>query len=163
MDESNNSQEQQPTLLVPMGIQQLLRIAIAGAIVGLVTWGLAIILDTYVFKGLICQGSASMRCETSLDYASISAAIVGAAIGALALVKLQVFRSLLVVIAATISLWGLATLSEGYSWQMAGLLSTVFFLVAYSTFAWFARIRSFLLAMIVMLVLVIATRFVLSL
>lgn len=156
-------QESKQATIVPMGYQQLLRVVLVGALVGLVTWGLAHILDTYVFKGIICQGSATMKCESSFNYASSSAMIVAAALGALALAKLQVFRSLLAVIATTVGLWGLVVMVEELSWQVAVLLSVLLFAVAYSVFTWVARIRSFLMTLISMGVLVVATRFILNL
>lgn len=154
--------EEQQTALVPMSIQQLLRIALVGALVGALTWGAALLLDAYVFKGMLCQGSAQAKCATSLSYSSATASILIAGLGLLGLIKLQVFRALLVVIMATISLWGLQVTLGAWSWQGAVLASVLLSAISYSLFAWVVRIRAFLMAVIVAVVLVVVIRLVLN-
>jgi hypothetical protein len=149
--------------LIAMTLGQLSRVVIVGLVVGLLTWALTLLLDKYLFKGMICQGSVSMRCDASLMYASASAVILGGIIGSLVLAKLQVYRSLLVTIATTITLWGLPTLISDWSWQTALLATIGLFAVSYSMYAWIARIRSFPMATIVIIVLIVAARLVLNL
>lgn len=159
---TEDEQLQKPSLLLPMNAQQMMRIAGIGALVGVVTWGLTLVIDAYVFKSLICQGVAAAQCAKSLDYASIAASILAAGLGAFALAKLQVFRALLVVIAATASVWGLELVLHAWMWPYAALASLLIFAIAYCLFAWIARIRSFLMAVIVMVILIVATRLALN-
>jgi hypothetical protein len=149
--------------LIAMTLGQLFRVVIVGLIVGLLTWSLAQLLDMYLFKGMICQGSVSMRCDASLTYASALAVVLGGVVGSLTLAKLQVYRSLLVTIASTITLWGLPIITSDWSWQAALLATVGLFAVSYSMYAWIARIRSFPMAAIVTIVLVVVARFVLNL
>lgn len=155
-------QESQQTALVPMSVQQLLRVVLVGVLVGALTWGVTFLLDTYVFKGMLCQANNSAQCGSSLSYAGIAASLLVAGLGLLALAKLQVFRALLVVITATISLWGLHVMLDSWPWHAALLISILLFAVSYSLFAWVARIRSFLLAVIVMVIVIVGVRLVLN-
>ena len=91
---------------IAMSRQQFTQIFATGIVVGLVVWGLSLLLDNYVYQLLLCRGEGG-RCESSLQYAQITAIVLGALVGLFALVRLQVFRPLLVVIAATLALWGI--------------------------------------------------------
>jgi hypothetical protein len=155
-------QQQTPTIVIPMGVQQLLRIVIIGAGIGLITWGLTFLLDGQVFKSIACRSGAPMQCASSLDYASAVAGVVGAALGLLVLVKLQVFRSLLVVLAVSVSMWGIQSTVHLLPWQYGLLTSIALFAVAYGLFAWLARIRSFLMTVVIMIVLIVAMRLILN-
>jgi hypothetical protein len=157
---NDSYQEQTPTIVIPMSLQQLLRIVAVGAAVGLITWGLTFLLDGQVFKSIACRGGASMQCSSSLDYASAVASIAGAALGLLVLIKLQVFRSLLVVLTASASMWGIQSVVHPWPWQYALLASLLLFAIAYGLFAWLARIRSFLMTVIIMIVLIVAMRLI---
>ena len=159
---AENSTEQ-PNTLIPMSVQQVIRILLIGAGVGVVTWGLTLLLDMYVVKAIVCQDAASTQCASSFEYASISASILAAGLGLLGLIRLQIFRALLVVLAATISLWGIELMMRPWGWQVALPTSLLLFMVAYSLFAWLARLRSFILAVVIMLVLVVAVRLVINL
>ncbi len=152
-------EEQEQSVVVPMTMQQLLRIAGAGALLGVIAWGLAPLLDTYIFSRL-CQGAESVKCASSFEYASAAAGIIAAALGLFTLVKLRVFRSLLVVLAATSCLWGLQTSLHAWSWQLALLASLLLYMIAYSAFAWLVRIRSFALSVISIVVLIVVVRLI---
>src|SRR5689334_18542041 len=143
-----------------MGIQHLLRIALLGALIGAATWGAVQLLDMYAFGPMVCKNGMPTPCTTSLDYASIAGSILIAGLGLFGLVKLQAFRSLLTVLAATISLWGVEVLLHGLAWQVALIASILFFALAYSLYAWIARLRSFSMAVILIVVLIVAVRFV---
>ncbi len=159
---AENKQGDQTTL-IPMTLQQLLRVLATGAMVGLVTWMLTSLLDIYVFKNIVCRGTESMQCAASLQYANISASILGGGIGLFLLARFQIFRALLVVIAATASLWGIVGMLDLAGWQIALPASILLFMMAYGLFAWIARLRSFVLALVTIIVLAAVVRFVLNL
>ena len=160
---SESTESSPPTALISMSIQQLLRVALMGAVVGVATWGLTLLLDIYVFKAIVCQGTNSMQCQASSEYATISASILAGGAGLFGLARMQVFRSLLVVVAATASLWGLEVILQAWDWRVALPLSLVLFALAYSLFAWVARLRSFVMALVVVAVLGVIIRLVLNL
>ena len=151
------------TVLVPVSARQFLRVLAIGAVVGLMTWGLTVLLDQYVFKNIICKGMESMQCAGSLQYANISASILSAGVALFVLAKLLVFRALLVVIAATVGLWGIAATLQPLGWQFALPAMILLSMAAYGLFAWVGRLRSVPLALIIVIVLVASTRFVLNL
>jgi hypothetical protein len=158
------SQPEQPsTAIVAMSVQQMLRIILVGAGVGVITWGLTLLLDTYVFKAIVCQDAASVQCASSFEYSTISASILAGGLGLLGLVKLRIFRALLVVLAATVSLWGVELVMRPWEWQIALPVSLLLFMVAYCLFAWIARLRSFVMTLVVLAILVVAVRLVLNL
>lgn len=161
MAEKNQVKDQ--TVLIPMTLRQLFRIIVTGAIIGAITWLLTTLLDLYVFRGIVCRGTESMQCAASLQYANISASILAGGVGLFLLARFQIFRALLVVIAATASLWGVVALLYSVGWQVVLPASILLTMVAYGLFAWIARLRSFVLALIIMIVLVAMTRFVLNL
>ncbi|HSW80116.1 MAG TPA: hypothetical protein VLG47_05055 [Candidatus Saccharimonadales bacterium] len=151
-----------PASFILMSGRQVIGTVITGVIVGLLSWGLALLLDTYVFKTLFCHSMMTTQCQDAPQYAAMTASLLAAAAGIFALVKLQVFRPLLVGLASVIGLWGLMNVMTTLSWQISALLFVGLFAVSYLLFAWVARLRSFGLSVIIMVVLVVAVRFVLN-
>jgi hypothetical protein len=151
-----------PTSLVPMSVKKLLFIMLYGAIAGLVTWGLTTVLDTYVYKAILCSGEQAVQCASSYQYASTTSTIIGAAVGLFGLVKLQVFRPLLIVIASFISLWGLLLFVVPLPWYLTAIIVAVLYGLAFGLFAWFARIRRFFIAIILVILMIVAVRLVLN-
>jgi hypothetical protein len=157
---STNDSRDKPSSVVMMSMPQLVQIAIVGAVSGLVIWGLAHLLDTYIYKALLCHGSTA-GCSSSLTYGSVTAMIIGGAVGLFALVRLLVFRPLLVALASIISLWGIVELVQPLAWYGELLACLVLFGLAYALYAWVARLRAFWIAAILMVVLIIVVRLVL--
>lgn len=133
---------------------------LAGA-VGAIAWGLAILLDKYVFQPILCSGDGE-RCSMSLQYGAITASVLAGILMLLGLVRLGVFRPLLVVLASTISLWGLIDMVQKWSWYYAVLTMVVLFALAYGAFSWVSRIRNFWVALGISIILLIAVRFLLT-
>jgi len=150
------------TPLEPMAVRQVVQVAIAGLMVGLLTWGLTWLVSTYVLSGLLCGGGATMQCVSALQYSEMTATILTAGGGLFLFVRLQVFRPLLVVLAATVSLWGIITMATGVQEYIVGLMCAVLFMLAYVLFAWVVRIRLFWLAMVLIVAVVVAVRLMLS-
>lgn len=147
--------------LIAMTRYQFIQVIIAGMIVGLAAWGLTWLFDAYVYQTILCRDGGD-ACEMAPQYSLITASILAAAGGLFALVRLQVFRPLLIVLATTVSLWSLPLIaSQVMPWYLAAIASVVLFGLAYVLFAWLARIRSFILALVVMIVVVVIVRFVL--
>lgn len=151
-----------PTSLVPMNVKKLLFVMLFGAVAGLVTWGLTVLLDTYVYKAILCNSDAAVQCASSYQYATTTSTIIGAAVGLFGLVKLQVYRPLLIVIASFVSLWGLLHLLIPFPWYGEAITAVVLYGVAFGTFAWLARIRKFVFAIILVILMVVAVRLVLN-
>ncbi|MEO7905255.1 MAG: hypothetical protein ABIR91_05705 [Candidatus Saccharimonadales bacterium] len=147
--------------LIAMTRQQFTQVIFAGMIVGAIAWGLTWALDAYVYQAILCRGD-SANCASASNYSLITASILAAASGLFALVRLQVFRPLLVVLASTVSLWSLPLVAAAVMpWYFALVSCTLLFGLAYGAFAWLARVRSFILSLVAMIVVVAAVRFVL--
>lgn len=155
-------EQEKPASFITMSGRQLAGTVGIGVIAGLLCWGLMGLLDTYVFKALFCQAAMNEQCASSQQYASVAANILSTGIAVFALVKLQVFRPLLVGLSAIVSLWSIWATLALVPWQFAAMLYALLFALAYVAFMWVARIRSFGMSLVVMVVLVVAVRFALS-
>jgi len=130
-----------------------------GAGVGLVTSLAYFLLEKFVFGAVMCS-SADASCKDANTYAMVVAIIIGAILGLVLLVQGRVYRPLLAVLATVVSLWGFDILLVDMAWYWALLVSVLLFGLTYSLFAWIARIRSFVLALIVTVTLVVAARII---
>lgn len=156
-------QEDKQVPFTPIDLGKIVAIIVLGAVIGLVVWGLSVVLDTYVFSAIFCKGAGTLQCAGTSQYAEIAATIIGAGVGLFFLVRLQVFRPLLVVLAATASLWGIVGLADLLPWYGIGLSAVFLYAFAYGVFAWVARLRSFWLVLVILIALVASVRLVLSL
>lgn len=156
-------QEDKQLPFTPIDANKMVAVLMLGAVVGLVVWGLSIVLDTYVLSAILCKGNTTLTCAGAAQYAETAATIIGAGVGLFFLVKLQVFRPLLVVLAATISLWGIVSLAGLLPWYGIGLSTVLLYAFAYGAFAWVARLRSFWLVLVLLIALIAGVRVVLSL
>jgi hypothetical protein len=150
-------QEGDSTLL-SLGSGQLIKIILFGFIVGVIVWGLTTLLDMYLFRAIACQGNATMQCATSLSYAEITATLLGGIIGLLGLIRFQMFRPLLVVLGAIISLWGIVTAFIALPWYGVMLITAAAYALAYGLFAWVARIRLFWIVALISLLIIVGVR-----
>lgn len=154
--------EEKPAPIITMLRSDVVGIFLLGAAAGFLVWALGIVLDRYVFDVYFCQGDVSSQCRSAKNYAAAMAGAV-AAIGALlGLIRLRVYRPLLVVIAAVISTWGVVQLSWGLDWFIGLPVVCVFYALAYGVFSWLARIREFWITLLAMTLLVVAVRLALA-
>lgn len=150
--------ETKPAAIIMSSSRQVWQIAVTGLIVGLLVWGVAWLFQTYLYSIVLCRGDLVAKCASAPQYATATAAVIATGIGLFALARLQVFRPLPVVLAAVISLWGMTTLTTAMPWFGAAIAIALLYAVAYALFSWVARIRSFLLAVLLMTVLVVIVR-----
>ncbi len=155
-------QEGKPLPYVVMSRRQIVQVIIVGLGVGLTVWLSAYVLEAYVLKAVLCHGNAIIPCASASQYASVAASIIASAAGLFALVKLQIFRPLLVVLAVAVSLWGLGKGVATLPLYGIIIVSGVLYALAYLAFVWIARIRLFWPAVILMVVLVIVIRLILA-
>jgi len=160
MDESY--EEDASASLAAISYRQVMQIVGIGLLVGLLTWGLTWLIATFALQGLICGSSATMQCSPAVQYSEMTASILAAGLGLLLFVRLRVFRPLLVVLAATISLWGIISISSAMPWYMVGVMCAVLYMLAYITFAWVVRLRLFWPVVVIVLALVVVVRLMLS-
>lgn len=135
-------------------------VALTGLILGFIAWGLTALISNYVIDPLFCRpDSANFSvCAQGGSLASNISAVFVAGFGLLALVRLGVFRPLLVALASAITLWGIGTWTGGMEWYVAVLWSGVLYALAYATYTWLSQIRSFVVALIAIIVVIAAAR-----
>jgi len=146
---------------VTMLSRDVVRALLVGAVAGLVTAGVFYLLNVFIFGAVLCRGTAD-GCAQAPLYSSIIAIVVGAIAGIVGLTRVGVYRPLLVVVASTISLWGLHDYLANTTWYVGLIALGLLFACAYLLFSWIARIRSFIVSAIVMVVLIVVTRLVIG-
>lgn len=154
-------QKKEPVVALMSGVS-IARLLAIGALVGLVTLALYLVLDKYVFTPILCSEIAGAgRCENKQYFASTLAMILGGGAGVMALVRLRAFRPLLVVILVTVSLWNVLVVAGVMGGWAVALWAMVLFALAYAVFAWLVQIRNFVVALIASIVLVVVVRLIL--
>lgn len=146
--------------LVSMPMRDFVSTLIVGIGVGLLVAIVAFLMNKFVFGAVLCRPQSMTDCAQAPNYAMIVAMVIGAIAGVVALARLRVYRPLLIVLAATIALWGLHSLVGGLAWYWALLVFGLLFGITYGLFAWISRIRSFILALVITIVMVVIVRWV---
>jgi len=158
MDEA--VQADQSTALVDMSIRQVIQVVIWGMLVGLLAWGFTFFLEQVVLKAIMCGGTG-VNCSVGM-LAGIWGGLGAACVALFGLVRLRIFRPLLVVIAATISLWGLAGVVDALPVYSVGIAYVLLYGAAYIAFTWIVRVRLFWLAICLLLPVCVVVRLLLN-
>ncbi len=146
---------------VTMSSRDVVRAILVGAVAGLVTAGIFYLLNAYIFGAVLCRGTAD-GCTQAPLYSSIIAVVIGAIAGIVGLTRVGVYRPLLVVVASTISLWGLHDYLANTTWYVGLIALGLLYACAYLLFSWIARIRSLIVSAVMMVVLIVVTRLVIG-
>jgi hypothetical protein len=146
--------------LIELQPQQLVQVAFLGAIAGAIAWVLTSLIYHAIMVPLYCSNASSVACGGSLGVAGGIAAVLAGIAGLLGLVRLSVFRPLLIVLGAVITLWGLSSWVGGLPWYQELAWSIMLTGLTYTAFAWLVRPRSFVVAAIIVFVAVVVARIV---
>lgn len=155
---ANNVEQVDP--IVPMYGREVLVVLLSGFLIGMVIAIGYYLLARFVFGAVMCREGAATNCNDAPNYAMTVAMIIGGLAGLITLAQARVYRPLLVVLAATISLWGFQVLIGSMPWYWGLLIVGALFGLTYTLFAWIVRLRSFVVAVILAVLLVVAMRFV---
>ena len=158
------AEQVQPGALL-MTWRDVMKIAAAGALVGVITMTLYVLLDRYVFSPTLCgeMNVGAGRCEDKLTFSSSVALVMGALPILFFFVQQRVYRPLLVIFLSVVTLWNIPLLVGELAVLLAILLSVIIFALTYLLFAWLVQIRNFPLALIVTIATVILVRIVIVL
>ena len=152
------NQDEQSIAIVPMLRTDVIGVIALGAGVGVLIWVLGSLLNQFIFDPYLCQNAAAAQCADAKNYSAVLAGLIVGAASLGGLIRLRVYRPLLVVIAAFVSLWGIVQLS----WEMTtftGLLVCVLlYALAFGLFTWIARVREFWIALLLTIGLVVLVR-----
>lgn len=117
------------------------RILLLGAMVGLFAWALSLAMDRYVLTPLFCNSDSgvSVCMNSAVIGANISTVLMGIMVVPM-LAALRVKRSLLVAVAAVVSLWGIAAWVAN-PWYVSLLWTMGVYAIVYAALAWINRLR----------------------
>ena len=144
--------------LVPMTWRELARIGAIGAVIGALSVGLYVLFYTYIFQAVLCRDQANTACGQAATYAAITTAFIASFVAVVVLAHIRVYRPLLIILAAILALWGIQSIVVVLPWYWALVGMIAVGALAYSLFAWIARIRSFILSAVVAIVIAVIIR-----
>ncbi|HEY1085511.1 MAG TPA: hypothetical protein VGE34_02165 [Candidatus Saccharimonadales bacterium] len=152
--------EQPRPVVMAMPLRDLLRLIATGALIGLVTYALYVVLDRYVFTPALCGNGVGFpeRCGSKEYFASTLAMLLGAMCGIFVFVQQRVYRPLLVIILATLALWNIFTVGSAATWWLFALIVLVIFALTYAAFAWIVQIRNLYVALGISVLLLVVVR-----
>lgn len=168
---ANDSIPQIPTveddsniLIVPEGVD-LLRVGLLGLGVGVLIPALTWLLQKFLISPIFCREASSLAVCGSGDLTTYYIATVVLGVVAIALMaNWQIFRPLLIAVAAAAALWGLQRYA-GNTIAGAGIeyyiTSAVLWALALLLFYWLLRLKSFALSVVVTVLAVILIRWAL--
>lgn len=154
----NETASETRSSLVPMTWRELARIGAIGAVIGALSVGLYVLFHTYIFQAVLCRDQANTACGQAATYAAITTAFIASFVAVVVLAHIRVYRPLLIILAAILALWGIQSIVAvlPWYWALAGMIAVG--ALAYSLFAWIARIRSFILSAVVAIVIAVIIR-----
>ena len=134
------------------------RIGAIGAVIGALSVGLYVLFHTYIFQAVLCRDQANTACGQAATYAAITTAFIASFVAVVVLAHIRVYRPLLIILAAILALWGIQSIVAvlPWYWALAGMIAVG--ALAYSLFAWIARIRSFILSAVAAIVIAVIIR-----
>ena len=139
------------------------RVVISGMVGGVVTWLIALALDRFILKQIICGPAADPSMCASSGQIGAYIALVLVSIIIVPIIALnRVRRPLLVVLAAVGALWGVGV-SATDAWWLSLIVTTIAFGFVYATAMWLNRIRGNVAAIIFLAIFVLLARVVLAL
>ena len=157
--------EEESTFLILPEWVDLLRVSLLGLAVGVLVPALGWALQKFLIVPVFCREATALAVCGANDLTTYYIATVVLAVVAVALMaNWQVFRPLLVAVAAAASLWGFQRY-VGDTVSHAGmeyyLSSAVLYALAFLLFYWLLRLKNFTLSVVLTVLAVVAIRWAL--
>ena len=121
----------------------LWRIGLVGIILGICYWGLVAFLTIYI---------------SSIDSSSGIATIVVATIGVIVMLRLRMAQPMIIAIATSLTLWGLALWTEGLAWGEIIAWSVLLYALAFILYSWIAHFNKVIPVIISMIIIITVIR-----
>lgn len=149
-----------PTAYIPTTRSEIIKVVVAGVLAGLLIPLIGILIEQYILAPVFCAGDQNQAlCTGASVWGNHIAALVVGVVGFLVLTQWMIYRALLLVVAVTISMWGLAkygaALTTG-SWGEYFLFSALLYGLGYITFYWILRLRNFVASLVLTILAVVA-------
>jgi len=145
--------------LIELQPQQLAQVAVLGFGVGILTWGITAFISEVLLAPLFCGASSDGACATRGELAGTIGTLFAAIVGLLGLVKLGVYRPIIIVVAAVICLWPIALWTTGLLWFESIAWYCLLYALLYTLFTWLVRPRSFAIVLLVIVPVIALLRF----
>ena len=143
--------ESQPAI-IGQDKRLLAKILVVGAVLGAVICVISYVLWRFVLSDIVCTAGQSI-CVEANSYAGNIALVLGAIIGVISLVKIGVYRPVIISLGATICLWGIGGWFFGRS-------IIILYTLSYALFAWISRIRKAPVMLITFIIITILARII---
>ncbi len=141
-----------------------LRTVATGAVLGIIFWVITLLLSHYVIDPLACRDTANAAvCTNSVSLSGNIAAILVGFIGIAAMVRMGIYRPIILAAATAVLLWDLSAMTTGLYWLEALAWAVGLYAASYGLFAWIARYSKvwFVITVSVLIVLIIRIALVL--
>ena len=147
-----------PLAYVPASRNEVIKVITLGVIVGLLVPALSTLIANYFISPVFCTGADTFSvCASGGIIANhIAAAILGV-IAFIVLTQWTVYRALVLVVAATLAMWGFKKYADPLtsgSWIEYYLFSGLLYGLAYALLYWLLRLRNFIVSIIAVVVAV---------
>jgi hypothetical protein len=156
--------EEQNSVIVVPATKDMVRVGLLGLAVGLITPFLAFVLQKFVVDPLFCRAGGLGVCSAGDLTTYYVATIIMAVVAVALMANWQIFRPLLVAVAAAASLWGFRRYTgdviEHSGWEYF-VASGVLYAAAYILFYWLLRLKNFALSVVLSVVAVVLLRWAL--
>lgn len=156
---TNDSAAPQPLAYVTTSRTEVIKVVIMGVVAGIVIPLLTTLIANYFIEPVFCHGGDGFNiCASGGVVANHIAAIIVAFIAFAVLSHWMVYRTLLLVVAVTIAMWGFKKYADplGASVVVYYLFSALLYGLSFVAFYWILRIRNFAVGAIVALLAVAA-------
>lgn len=141
-----------------------LRTVVIGAGLGAVFWIFTVLLNNYVIEPLACQNMVNASvCSNSVPLAGNIATILAGLLGIVVMVRMGIFRPIILAVASAALLWNLAGMTDGLFWAEALGWSVLLYALSYGLFAWIARYSRLWAVMTISVLIVLIVRIALVL
>jgi hypothetical protein len=158
------SSVEQPPAYIPADRGEIIGVILTGALVGIAIGLLTEAIARWFIEPVFCRSTDSFAiCANGGNVAFYAATVIVTILSVIALVRIGVFRPLLVAVASAASLWGIKSYIDDFPWYEYGLWLALLFALTYLMFYWLLRARSFVLSLIIALIGVVAIRWLLIL
>lgn len=146
------------------GSSTLFQGLLVGAAVGFFGWLLMLAISNWVIGPVFCRtDDTASICSNSNMISWASAHIIMSIMGLFMLIRANVFRPLLVVLAALVTLWGVGIWFIGAIWWVGLLWGVLLFALAYLLYTWLASTDRFFISLVAIIIVVVLMRLLISL
>lgn len=123
---------------------------------------LMLMVKQFIVEPWACRDLSAVAdtCGEAVGVSGNIATVLIAVLGIYVLIQRLQPRPVIVAIAAAVSLWGLASFTEGMAWYWVFVLGIIFYTMAYGLFSMVSRIPSLYLSLFVAALISIVTRLI---